>query len=416
MRRKDSYGNVLRLGETQMKDGTYRYRWIDENGSWKISRADSLKELRNEIMRIHKYLDHGIPTEAMALTLDQLYQMWLKEKKCLLRARTLQRYTGMYEHSISRELGNSRVISLRKADVRRYCERLVREKGLKESTVRNYYRLLYQILEFGVRDGYLAENPAKKAFRGNMCHGMKQNRKERKSLTAEEQRMIMSAVSRYNDLKRWRPVIQFMLFTGMRIGEIEALRWEDVDFEKEMIRVHHTMGRKLIVKENEYPERADGAEGRREILNINRYRKCLSLPKTASSERQIPMTRQVREALEEEGRRQRIRKTICRERIDGYRDFVFLTDEGKLLTDSLMNEMIRQICARVRKDWPEAFEGMEKVTCHTFRHTFATRMCEAGVQMKVIQDVMGHADIGMTMDVYAEATVEHMYREIRRIE
>ena len=98
--------------------------------------------------------------------------------------------------------------------------------------------------------------------------------------------------------------------------------------------------------------------------------------------------------------------------MDSYEDYVFLNDDGRLLNDLILNDVLRNVCFQVKQRLPDAFQGLEKVTCHTLRHTFATRLCEAGVQMKVIQDVMGHADIGMTMDLYAESTMEQMKSEI----
>ena len=146
MIRKDREGNILRLGEYQEKDGTYQYRWIDENGDSRVNRAEDLDSLRKEITQIHQYLDYGIPTIVMHLTMDQLYKLWLSEKRNL-RTRTIQRYQGMYENHISGVLGKIEVRKIRKMDIRHYCESLIEERGLKENTVRNYFRLIYQILE-----------------------------------------------------------------------------------------------------------------------------------------------------------------------------------------------------------------------------------------------------------------------------
>lgn len=276
MMRKDREGNILRLGEYQEKDGTYQYRWINENGVSKVSRAENLNALRREITQIHQYLDHGIPTDAMYMTLDQLYRLWLPEKRNL-RTRTLQRYTGMYEHAISGALGNEPIRKIRRTDIRHFCDYLTEQKGLKNSTVRNYFHLLYQILEFGVRENYLPVNPARRAWRSSKYPENAGQQHSRKALTVREQQMIMEILKETPGLRRWHPVISLMLFTGLRIGEIEALRWSDVDVERGFLYVSHTMGRQFT---SEVPTKQTSKSGvRRQPHRRNHFRKCLSEPK-----------------------------------------------------------------------------------------------------------------------------------------
>ena len=407
MAKKDISGNILRLGESQRKDGSYQYRWIDEQVRVRITCAEDLEALRREITQIHRYLDHGIPTDIMSMTMDELYDLWMSGKRDSLKARTLQRYTGMYENHISLVLGARPAQEIRRADIRRYCEGLFQERGLKERSVRNYYRLIFQIFEYGVREGYLPSNPAKGAYRAGMGRNTESSVRKRKALTLREQKMILEILKETKALRRWRPVIQFMLFTGLRIGEIEALRWEDIDLERHLLYVRHTMGKKL--EEQESGQEKDMTV---QVSRKRRYRKCLSTPKTSSSEREIPLLAAAEAALKEEKERQEKRKIRCREKVDSYEGYVFLNDDGRLLNDLILNDVLRNVCFQVKQRLPDAFQGLEKVTCHTLRHTFATRLCEAGVQMKVIQDVMGHADIGMTMDLYAESTMEQMKSEI----
>ena len=413
VKKRDSRGNILRLGESQSEDGTYLYSWIDEDGETRVNHAETLEELRRDIMQIHQYLHHEIPTSAMAMTLDELYRMWIDEKKGILKERTFQRYTGMYEHQISYILGNRRIYEIRGADIRHYCEKLIQEHGLQERSARNYFRLIYQILQYGVREGYLPYNPAKRAYRGNIYKKDSQTKK-RKALTIREQQLILELLESVPELRRYRPVIQVMLFTGLRVGEVKALQWEDIDFDRKILYVRHTLGKKQIERDSGHPADTEANPNKRKIQR-NRYRKSLTQPKTNSSVREIPLLKKAEEALKEEQAWQRKRRIISREKIDGYENFVFLMDGGRLLRDRVLNEALRESCARLREKDASLFQDLSKVTCHTLRHTFATRLCEAGVQMKVIQDVMGHADISLTMDVYAEATADQILSEIYRL-
>ena len=118
----------------------------------------------------------------------------------------------------------------------------------------------------------------------------------------------------------------------------------------------------------------------------------------------------VKEAFLEERRRQEEEGTKCLVRVDGYTDFVFINRFGMLQHQSTLNKAIRRITrdcndAVLRKN-PDAKVLLPHFSCHSLRHTFTTRMCEAGVNVKVIQDTLGHADISTTLNIYADVTRE----------
>ena len=116
----------------------------------------------------------------------------------------------------------------------------------------------------------------------------------------------------------------------------------------------------------------------------------------------------VKEAFLEEKRYQEESGITCRSQIDGYTDFIFLNRFGRVQHQSTLNKAIRRIIrdcndAVLLKN-PEAKILLPHFSCHSLRHTFTTRMCEAGVNVKVIQDALGHADIKTTLDIYADVT------------
>jgi len=192
-----------------------------------------------------------------------------------------------------------------------------------------------------------------------------------------------------------------MLWTGMRVGEITGLRWCDLDFENNLINVNHT-----LVYYN----------------NHEKNRMCFSIntPKTKNSIRNIPMIEKVKQAFIEEKRLQKEAKLESTAIIDGYKDFVFINVHGAphlyVALNSVLTRIIRDCNTKIIDSDPynEDPELIPKISNHTLRHTFATRMCEYGVNIKVIQEILGHSDIGTTLNIYAEATEDFTSKEIEK--
>lgn len=133
---------------------------------------------------------------------------------------------------------------------------------------------------------------------------------------------------------------------------------------------------------------------------------------TKAGIRIIPMLDEVFDAFLEEYQYQKV-IGFCTDEIDGYSGFVFCTGDGKVYLPNAINRTIRSICADYNKEEESKAKEenrdpvlLPKFSCHILRHTFCTRFCENETNLKVIQEIMGHADISTTMDVYAEATQE----------
>lgn len=125
----------------------------------------------------------------------------------------------------------------------------------------------------------------------------------------------------------------------------------------------------------------------------------------------------VRDAFLEEKKYQEEMKITCKSVIDGYTDFIFVNRFGKVQHQGTLNKALKRIMRDCNDEILEKADKGEctllpKFSCHTLRHTFATRLCESGVNMKVIQDVQGHADICTTMNIYTDATNELKQKEI----
>ena len=118
----------------------------------------------------------------------------------------------------------------------------------------------------------------------------------------------------------------------------------------------------------------------------------------------------VKEAFEKERAYQEEAEIHCTVTVDGYTDFIFVNRFGECQHQGTLNKAIRRIIRdcndEVLAKNPNSTVLLPRFSCHTLRHTFTTRMCEAGVNIKVIQDALGHSDISTTLNIYADVTKE----------
>lgn len=195
-----------------------------------------------------------------------------------------------------------------------------------------------------------------------------------------------------------------MIGTGLRVGEVTGLRWCDIDMESGMIDVNHT----LVY----YDHRTEGSKSGC-YFNVN-------TTKTPASMRQVPMLGFVREAFEHEKQKQEDLGLHCEVTIDGYTDFIFINRFGQAQHQATLNKAIRRIIRDcndeqfLHSDEPDVL--LPHFSCHSLRHTFTTRMCEAGVNIKVIQDALGHSDISTTLNIYADVTKEMKAAEFKGLD
>lgn len=212
----------------------------------------------------------------------------------------------------------------------------------------------------------------------------------RHALTLEEERAFLAYLDK-EEYNRWRPLFTVMFGTGCRVGELIGLRWVDVDFDDNTISINHNLT---------YYPRSD------------KNFKCefeVSLPKTKSGIRTIPMLDKVREALIAEKEYQQENNVHCIMEVGGMSGFIFCNRFGNLHNPESINREIKRIVDdhNAAEEVKASREGRKPViiprfSCHIARHTFCSRLCENETNVKVIQQVMGHKDIQTTLDIYAE--------------
>ena len=141
---------------------------------------------------------------------------------------------------------------------------------------------------------------------------------------------------------------------------------------------------------------------------------------TIGSKGQIVIPKAARETFEHEKQKQEDLGLHCEVTIDGYTDFIFINRFGQAQHQATLNKAIRRIIRDCNdeqflySDEPDVL--LPHFSCHSLRHTFTTRMCEAGVNIKVIQDALGHSDISTTLNIYADVTKEMKAEEFKGLD
>ena len=397
-KRKDKDRIVLRKGESQRKDGNYDYRWTTRDGKRHSVYAKTLEELRAKEEEILRDKCDGIKTEARYVTINDVFEVW-KQLNRGLKDNTFQNYKYMYEQFVKPDFGNTRVSQLKKSDVKRFYNMLADERALKVSTIDSIHTVLHQVLDMTVDDAYLRNNPS-----DNVLKELKQahnfDTEKRKALTVADQELFLDFLRRNHQYNHWYPIFAVMVGTGLRVGEVTGLRWCDIDLKENLIDVNHT----LVY----YNHAENGC-----YFNIN-------TPKTKAGVRNVPMLEFVKQAFIEERKYQMVNGIRCNVKIDGYTDFIFVNRFGAAQHQGTLNKALRRIIRDCNDEVLERNEEnpvlLPRFSCHSLRHTFTTRMCEAGVNIKVIQDALGHADISTTLNIYADVTKELKKKEFEGLE
>ncbi len=403
-KRRDSKGRVLWAGESQRPDGKYEFKYADNNGerhsvySWKLVATDRVPEgkqvtesLRDMEKRIKKDLeDNLLVYETRKMTLNSFWDEYIAMKH-ELKDSTRSNYIYMYDKYIRPEIGQKNITVIKYSDVKKFYMTLIYEKGFKPNSMEIVNTILHPVFTSAVRDGYIRLNPSD----GVMAEIKKSHaweKPKRHALTERQQELFVNFTAQSHQYSHWLPLITTMLGTGCRIGEILGLRWEDCDFEQNIISVNHTLiYRKFTDEPCHY---------------------AVTTPKTKAGERIIPMLADVKDALKTEYKQQ-IEDGFNESVIDGYSGFIFKSRYNTVLSPHGVNRVLDRIIkayntqeeqtAKRERRKPEL---LPHFSCHNLRHTFCTRFCENETNLKVIQEIMGHADITTTMDIYNEATKE----------
>ena len=389
--RKDKKGRVLHHGETQRKDGYYIYQYTDAHRKRRTLYAKSLLELREKEEALQSDLLAGIdPYLARSMTLNMAFDRYIRTKVALKES-TYTNYVYMYDSIVRGTLGEQKVYRIKYSDVLAFYISLLEIGKYRINTIDNLQSVLHPTFTMLVRDGIIRQNPSDRII-AEIKKMAKWDTIEKHALTVDQQKAFMSYVADNPVFYVWLPVFTFFLGTGCRASEVAGVCWDDIDFTNRIVKIR----RNLL-----YRKRPTG--------DCSYY---ISTPKTKSGERTIPLIDKVYDMLKEEYEKQK-EEGFPSPVVDGRSGFVFKGRSNCLLGSHNLNKVIQRIVRTYNEEEQEKAEKESRepfylphFSCHILRHTFCTRYCEVESNIKVIQEVMGHADITTTMNIYAEATAD----------
>jgi len=360
-----------RRGESifKRKDGRWEARYKVGLGSSGYARYRSVygktysdaKEKRRVAMK-----EDYIPQSKNCFS-DVIYR-WLRSKETDVKASTMQKYRQCIDTHIQPFFGEMRCAAITPALVEEFLHRkwesgrLDGKGGLSQNSIRGMGLLLQSLLEYGCTNN-LGVQPMIK---------VKKPKAEKKAISVlkcHEQRSMDALLLEYPHEANL--AIYLALHTGLRIGEVCALRWKDIDFIEQQLRVSAT-----VVRDR------SGAL-------------TLGAPKSASSARRIPLTKKLAQLL-------------LSEKQESSSDYVFVSPcTGRFLNPRTLEYRLESFLKK---------HQLPKITFHALRHTFATRWIECGLDIKSLSEVLGHTSVQITLDIYVHSSDELKREAIEQIE
>lgn len=355
----------------------YRYKFVFQGEQY--TGYESTAKKAERAMRDRKYeVEHGLYAKEENTTVKEWFPDWLKLYKTGIKPSTRVAYEQMFRLYIAPTIGNMRLRDVRVVQLQKILNDTA--ASYSRSTLTMTKIVLNGMFKQAYKRGIISKNPMV-----NTDSPVAKKGKKKGALTREQQ----TAFLQYAEKSEYYPLFRLATLTGMRIGELLGLSWEDVDFQNKTIHVRYTLSwsKKLGFS--------------------------LGEPKTDAGTRDIPMLPDAEKMFHDQKIRQlSSRMALGSAWIGNGRDLVFTTVTGQPVAAQWIDRTVRRITARMLKDGIELPIGF---SFHTLRHCFATRCIEMGMNMKTLQVILGHSSLSITMDVYADVMPDTKQEEMFRV-
>lgn len=378
---KDLKGRELGIGLSQRKDGVYQARYTDRWGKRKTIYGNDIRLLRKQLAE--EITDNERFSNIKEdITLDYWFGRWMEVYKNKgVRPNTKREYTHIYQKNISPYLGDRNINTLIKSDIQLLID-TASDNGYAYERQNKIKVILRDMLQRAVEDQLVINNPVS----GIKLRADKEIKAQ--ALSAEEQNIFFD----YCRNTFYENLFNIAVNTGLRPGELFALQLSDIDLEKGYIEVNKT----LVYQK---------------YLTDSKKEFHIEPPKTKQSYRKVPINSICMSYIE---RQFELKKIISSKRPKQQNNYLFVTKFNTPLNSQIYSDAIRAVIKQINlvRPFDEQFPFFSG---HTFRHTFATRCFENGVDAKVVQSYLGHASLKMTMDLYTHVTEEKSSNDIEKI-
>ena len=369
---KDLKGKELGVGISQRKDGLYTARFVSKATGKSIQKYfPKLQECRKWYADARFQDEHGCINASGNMTVKAWFEYWITTiKGNSIRPNTIRNYKERFKHNIDRCIGNMLISEVKPM----HCQNVLNQMkdDYKTSTIYQTRITLYSMFSDAVENDVILKNPVTKSVKYNIGKEPKKVR----ALTIEEQKKFLETAkgtSNYNQFA-------FLLQTGLRTGELIGLKWSDIDFKRKVMHIERSV---------EYRH------------SVGEWR--IGEPKSKSGYRDVPLTEEAISILKKQKEKLKEIKVINIQ----FKDFVFLCRKGEPTKNSAYDTSLFKLCDKA---------GIDRFSMHVLRHTYATRAIEGGIRPKTLQVILGHSNVGITMNLYVHVTEDEKLKEVEKIE
>lgn len=391
--RKDNKGRRLATGESQDKDGRYRYKYNDSFGkrksvySWRLTESDPYPKgkrkdisLREKEKEVEKALRNAVATSGGNMTVLELVQKYISQKRGV-KHNTQANYNFVINVIKKEEFGAKRIDTIKLSDAKAWLIKL-QDDGRGYSSIHSIRGVVRPAFQMAVDDDLIRKNP----FEFQLATVVVNDSVTREAITRKQQREFLRFIKEDKHFCKYYDGIYILFNTGLRVSEFVGLTANDIEFDKQRIKIDHQLQRTRNMKY--------------EILT----------PKTEKGERYVPMQKDVADCF----RRiiQNRKHPKIEPMIDGYSGFLFL-DKNDMPMVALHWEKYFQ---HIREKYNSIYRvQMPCITPHVCRHTFCSNMAKSGMNPKTLQYIMGHSDIGVTLNTYTHLQFEDALEEMKKV-
>lgn len=358
------------------KDGRWEGRYnkgrkLDGSIQYGSIYGKSYREVKSRLSEIAK-APPFISSCQKEKTFGEVLELWIENSRIRLKGGTINKYRNIIDTHIAPELGNVKISAVSSTLINNYLMqklqngRLDNKGGLSSSYVRSIMLIINAAIKFAVAEQFCPplKTPILKPS---------SSKTEITVLSVEEQKKLENHLCCELDLTKAGVFIS--LHTGMRIGEICALSWDDIDFNNKVIKIRHTVAR------------VRNDDGSKELTKL-----IIDEPKTPSSAREIPISTALLPILKKAH---------------------MLSASSYVISENAHFTSPRTYEYRYHRILDES--GIASVNYHTLRHTFATRCIEAGVDVKSLSEILGHSNVSITLNTYVHSSMDLKRTQLEKL-
>lgn len=395
VKRRDSKNRILRNGESQRKDGRYAYKYIDANGqqqfvySWKLESTDKLPagkrddiSLREKEKIIQRDLFDGVVASDANMTVVELVEKYVLQKTGV-RHNTEAGYRTVINMLNKDKFGQKKIGSVKLSDAKLWLIKLQQTDGRSYSSIHSIRGVLRPAFQMAMDDDLIRKNP----FEFQLATVIVNDSVTREAISRKQERQFLEFVKQDKHFCKYYEGIYILFKTGMRISEFVGLTISDIDMDKRTIDINHQLQRK---RDGEY---------------------IIEDTKTNAGTRVLPMTDDVYECFEKILANRR--KPKVEPMVQGRIGFLYLDKNDKPMVALHWEKYFEHIVEKYNKIYKVQ---MPKVTPHVCRHTYCSNMAKSGMNPKTLQYLMGHSDIGVTLNTYTHLGFEDAKEEMQKIQ